>query len=324
MANESPETTEAPPKGKPPPRAGMPVTIIEEAVYWALVDSRGGLQAWAVVCSLNMLAHRQRSGVFVEPSAVVARRIGLKASDLTDAVTAIENACESCGVDPWLEVRDGGGLILRVYEEWNPSRGGKREGAGRPPNSTGNQDGQDELPLNYGPDSSGDELNSKIISPDTESDPSSVTSTSSESESEEPQTKHTETKGHCAHRGEQGDSGSVVAAQGFSDSGSDLRKQSWVKWVSTTAHLIGRFTRSDGTHGRHPPDSPQGLADQTSIRSLFDGYVWPLAVTDGEGSDRLEAGLRFAAKASKNGNVPMSYLTQLCKRHITQPEAVLS
>lgn len=320
MANESTERAEVQ-KSKPPPRAGMPVTIIEEAVYWALVDSRGGLQAWAVVCSLNMLAHRQRSGRFTEPSAVVARRIGLKASDLTDAVTAIENACESCGVDPWIEAREGGGLILCVYEEWNPSRGGKREGAGRPPNSKDNQTDPLDLPLNNESESTGDELNRKRISPDTESDSSSNTSTSSESESEEPNAQHTEpvTEGHCAHLGQSPESDSVVAAQGGVDSGSTKRQRGLMSWAAATAILVGRHAG-----GRHKPDSEQWLADRTAVRSLFDDYVWPIDLMDDEAAARLATGLRFAALANKNARKPMAYLTKLCKRHITQPEMVFS
>ena len=148
-----------------------------------------------------------------------------------------------------------------------------------------------------------------------------VTRKEDEAETEVPKIRHTEseTEGCRAHMGQPSESGSVVAALGVADSDSRKRRQGLQRWAAATVHLIGRFET-----GRHPVNSPQGLADQTSIRSLFDEYVWPFDLMDDEGDQRLETGLRFAALASKNGKVPMAYLTKLCKRHITQPEGVFS
>ena len=123
------------------PRARIPVDVLERAVYWALMEEgAGGVHAWAVVCSLNLLAHRQRSGTFTEPMGIVAKRIGLTSRDLQRAIQVVENCCEQCGEAPWIGVTNDSRIAFNVYDEWNPAHGGARPGSGRPQQSSGNQD----------------------------------------------------------------------------------------------------------------------------------------------------------------------------------------
>lgn len=332
--NQEPDSALAP--FKPMPRAMVPVNVSEEAVYWAIFGAKAnGVHAFGVLMALNIQAKKQKDGLFKEPLGVLADRIGVAARDIQQCAEIVQNACAVCKVEPWLTI-DENGLELRIFKEWNRGWGGRRSGSGRPQVVTATELAQLELD-SMNKSSANQEViktnldsNLNIIKtkssgnqerhPESESDP--IPSTSSESEPEAHTAQVTESEGAGARLGGTSESGSGIQIRGLSDSGSPERRKGLVKWATATVPMIGLFKTDDGFDRYHGKDSPQGLADRTSIRSLFEGCVWPADLPDDEGIDRLDTGLQFVALAKKNGKVPMAYLTNLCKKHINEPTVV--
>lgn len=307
--------------GRRVPRAKLPVSIMEGPVYWMLIEEGArGVHAFALLCALNIVAHRQGSGTFTEPMAALGRRIGFSTKDIQAAIEIVANACEKCDEPAWVELDEGGRVTLTVYESWNPQQGGRRVGAGRRPSrdSSRNQVAQldfaDTDTEGGEQDSNGNQDGFKLRNlkrfggaPESESE------FQFQREPDEPETRHRITPVRDdPGRGVASGSGSEKArAEGVSDSdsGQQPRGHGRVRWQMAAAPLLGR-------HGstRHPSGSPQHNADVTSALRMFDDDIWPEDLAAHEGQRRLHVALDMAADASRNATRPMAYLTQRLKQ----------
>lgn len=93
----------------------------------------------------------------------------------------------------------------------------------------------------------------------------------------------------------------------------DRRQVCRMKWLLETERLWGVF--QDGTAGRvrQPRDSKQWKADRTSAERMFDD-IWPEDLATRP--ERLDWALKQINQASKNGRVPMAWLTEVIKERI--------
>lgn len=121
------------------PRVLIPVTFMEDPSYTAVMtrSSRGPV-AWGVFCSLLVFARKHHNGGDALPQTipVVARCIFISERVLRKSIELIRLACEENGCDAWITIEDGRIVIPRLSEympDGMATRGGRRDGAGRPP-----------------------------------------------------------------------------------------------------------------------------------------------------------------------------------------------
>ncbi len=123
------------------PRASVGVTILDDPDFLVLI-SRGkeGQAAFGAFVALLLAAKVQRNeGIFTQPIEIVASMCRWPLRDFTAALDAIEVACKVNGHKPWI-TRRRGRLVIRNFSRYhNSAWGGQRPGAGRPSESSGDQ-----------------------------------------------------------------------------------------------------------------------------------------------------------------------------------------
>ncbi len=124
------------------PSARIAVSILDDEDTLSLFQrgSAGFSALWAFIGLLILAKTMNNRGTFTGKPAKYARKIGMTPAQLEGALSLIADACKENGNEPWI-VRSEGSFRIRKWDRWNAGNwGGARDGAGRKPESSGNQD----------------------------------------------------------------------------------------------------------------------------------------------------------------------------------------